>query len=101
MARAVLADNHWKTSMLATQQSQLFLPRRQAEPPGDHIGLGHLLAAAVVNRQFREMLLEDPETALQRGYLGQRFNLSREERERLTSIRAQSLADLAKTITTS
>ena len=87
--------------MLATQQSQLFLPRRQAEPPGDHIGLGHLFAAAVVNRQFREMLLEDPETALQRGYLGQRFNLSREERERLTSIRAQSLADLAKTITTS
>ncbi len=87
--------------MLATQQSQLFLPRSQTEPPGDHIGLGYLFAAAVVNRQFREMLLDDPEAALQRGYLGQRFNLSREERERLTSIRAQSLADLAKTITTS
>ena len=87
--------------MLATQQSQLFLSRRQAEPSGDHIGLGHLFAAAVVNRQFREMLLDDPEAALQRGYLGQRFNLSREERQRLISVRAQSLADLAKTITTS
>ena len=87
--------------MLATQQSQLYLPRRQAEPSGDHIGLSHLFAAAVVNRQFREMLLEDPETALQRGYLGERFELSREDRERLTSVRAQSLADLAKTITTS
>jgi len=87
--------------MLATQQSQLFLSRRQAEPSGDPIGLGHLFAAAVVNRQFREMLLDDPEAALQRGYLGQRFNLSREERQRLISVRAQSLADLAKTITTS
>jgi len=101
MATAALADNHRKTHMLATQQSQLFLPRRQVEPPGERNGLSHLFAAAVVNRQFREMLLEDPETALQRGYLGQRFSLSREERQRLTSIRAQSLADLAKTITTS
>ncbi len=85
--------------MLAIQQGQPFLSRRQAELPGEHIGLGHLFAAAVVNRQFREMLLENPEAALQRGYLGERFELSREERERLTSVRAQSLADLAKTLT--
>ena len=87
--------------MLAVQQSQLFLSPRQVEPPGERNGLGHLFAAAVVNRQFRKMLLEDPETALQRGYLGQSFELSREEHERLISIRARSLADLAKTITAS
>jgi hypothetical protein len=86
--------------MLTTQQGYPFLSRRQVEPPGEHIGLGHLLAAAVVNRQFRKLLLEDPEIALQRGYQGQMFDLSREERERLTSVHAQSLADLAKTIAT-
>ena len=87
--------------MLATQQRQLFLPRRQIEPPGERNGLSHLFAAAVVNRQFREMLLEDPEADLQRGYLGEGFDLSREERDSLTSARAQSLADLAKTLTNS
>jgi len=85
--------------MIAIQQRQLFSSRRQVEPPRERNGLGHLFAAAVVNRQFREMLLENPEAALQRGYLGERFELSREERERLTSVRAQSLADLAKTLT--
>jgi hypothetical protein len=87
--------------MLAVQQSQIFSSRQQTEASGEHSGLGHLFAAAVVNRQFREMLLDDPETALQHGYLGQGFDLSREEHESLTSIRAQSLADLAKTIATS
>jgi hypothetical protein len=86
--------------MLALQQSQSFLSLRQAEPVGERTGLVQLFAAAVVNRQFREMLLEDPEAALQRGYLGERFELSREEHECLTSARVQSLADLAKTVTT-
>lgn len=85
--------------MLAVQQSQPFLSRRHTEP--DRAGLDHLFAAAVVNRQFRKMLLEDPEAALQRGYQGQSFELSRDEHERLTSTRARSLADLARTITAS
>jgi len=85
--------------MLAIQPSQPFLSHRHTEP--DRVGLDHLFAAAVVNRQFCKMLLEDPEAALQRGYQGQNFELSHEERKRLTSIRAQSLADLAKIITTS
>lgn len=87
--------------MIAAQYHQLFSVRSDIEPAGEHSNLGHLFAAAVVNRQFREMLLEDPETALQRGYLGERFELSRDERERLTSVRAHSLADLARTIITS
>ena len=81
--------------MIATHQ---FSSGRQAKPSEGRDGLGHLFAAAIVSRQFREMLLEDPETALQRGYLGERFELSREERDRLTSARARSLADLVKTI---
>ncbi len=85
--------------MIAAQHYHPSFSRRNAEPR-EASRIGHLFAAAVVNRQFREMLLEDPETALQRGYLGERFELSRDERERLTSVRAHSLADLAKLIIT-
>ncbi|RJP54837.1 MAG: hypothetical protein C4583_01590 [Anaerolineaceae bacterium] len=81
--------------MLASQQ---FSSKYRVQSPGLQNGLGHVFAAAVVSRQFREILLEDPETALQRGYLGEKFELSHEERERLTSVRAHSLADLVKTI---
>lgn len=86
--------------MIAVQQSRPFSSQRNVETRGAHSGLGYLFAAAVVNRQFREMLLEDPEAALQCGYLGERFELSRDERERLTSVRAHSLADLARTLIT-
>ena len=84
--------------MIAAQNYHLFSSRRKVELCGEHSNLGYLLSAAVVNRQFRKMLLEDPETALQRGYLGERFELSRDERERLTSVRAHSLADLARSV---
>lgn len=73
-----------------------FLAKSAIQHSDRHDGLNHLLAAAVVSRQFREMLLEDPEAALQKGYLGEQFELSHEEREHLTSTRAQSLADLAR-----
>lgn len=85
--------------MIAFQQRQLFSSRQQVEPHGERNGLSHLFAAAIVNRQLREMLLEDPEAALQRGYLGEDFELSREERKHLTTVHARSLADLAKTFT--
>ena len=63
-----------------------------------HPGLSSVFAAAVVNQNFREMLLSDPEAALQRGYLGRDFALSREETFLIVSINAKSLTDLAKQI---
>ena len=81
--------------MLAMHQT---IQNQQVQQAGGQRGLNHLLAAAVVSRQFREMLLQDPEAALERGYLGEKFELSHEERERLTSVRARSLADLVRTI---
>ena len=36
-------------------------------------GLHRLFAAAIVNNQFRETLLREPEAALANGYLGQPF----------------------------
>ena len=60
--------------------------------------LSRLFAAAVVNQQFCEMLLTNPQEALRKGYLGETFMLTKAERELIISIRARSLADLAREI---
>jgi hypothetical protein len=67
-------------------------------PIADPGGLNRLFAAAVVSRQFRDMLLKNPEEALRNGYLGETFSLTKEERDLLASIRADSLTDLAKQV---
>lgn len=61
-------------------------------------GLSRVFAAAVVSRQFCQMLLQDPQTALQNGYLGESFKLSDQERDLIVSIRAVSLSDLARQV---
>jgi hypothetical protein len=97
MAMAVRADNRERRDgKLIMLLSHPFSTKSQVQHSDGHDGLNHLLSAAVVSRQFREMLLEDPEAALRKGYLGEQFELSHEEREHLTSTRAQSLADLAR-----
>lgn len=62
-------------------------------------GLGEysrLIAAAVVSEKFRQNLLQNPGQALALGYRGEKFNLAKEERARIVSIRASSLSDFAK-----
>jgi len=86
--------------MIAGQTTPIYLSRYALDiHPANSSGLGHLFAAAIVNRQFCKTLLEQPETALKNGYLGEAFELSTEDRERVTSAGAQSLVDLAKTVT--
>jgi len=75
------------------------LPLSVAESPRNYVGLSKLFEAAVVNRQFCQLLLRHPETALQQGYLGNAFDLSTEERTLIISIRASSLSDLAQQVT--
>ncbi len=55
-----------------------------------------LIAAAVVNKQFRKKLLENPALALASGYGGEDFHLGGEERARVTAIRAASLPEFAR-----
>ena len=62
----------------------------------DRAELSRLLATAVVNRQFCQQLLNDPDTALQNGYQGEPFLLTQEEQALILSIRADSLTDLAQ-----
>ncbi|MBI2333500.1 MAG: hypothetical protein HYU84_15320 [Chloroflexi bacterium] len=61
-------------------------------------GLNRVFAAAVVNRQFCEMLLKNPREALQKGYLGEMFILTPEEVSLIASIRADTLSDLARQV---
>ncbi|MFZ1043320.1 MAG: hypothetical protein WCA79_17015 [Anaerolineales bacterium] len=67
-------------------------------PQDSRIGLNSVLAAAVVNRNFRETLLRNPEAALGQGYLGKGFSLSPKETSLILSLNATSLADLARQI---
>jgi hypothetical protein len=55
-----------------------------------------ILTAAVVNVNFRNLLLSNPGLAIRNGYNGEAFHLGKDEAERLSAIRAASLAEFAK-----
>ena len=59
-----------------------------------------IISAAVINRQFRKMLLQDPVKAIANGYSGERFDINSDEKNRLASIKASSLADFAAQLST-
>jgi len=60
-----------------------------------HQECSRILSAAVINIQFRKLLLSNPGKAIDNGYGGEMFNLAREEKKRVEAIRATSLADFA------
>jgi hypothetical protein len=86
---------------MATPQTyqNFVLPLKVVETPRTNTGLSKLFEAAVVNNQFCQLLLNQPEAALQQGYLGEVFDLSSEEQALIISIRAKSLPELAKQVT--
>ena len=57
--------------------------------------ISRLLAAAVINKSFRDLLLKDPAQALIQGYQDQDFQLNSDERNLILSIQAENLSDLA------
>ena len=61
-------------------------------------GLSRVFAAAVVNRQFCDMLLKNPQEALRKGYLGETFTLTPEENALIASVHADTLSDLARQV---
>lgn len=81
--------------------SQTFLTTRPitlTSKPNNSSQLSRVFAAAIINQQFCDMLLQNPDQALQNGYLGEAFSLSKEEQDLIVSIRAESLSDLAKQV---
>ena len=67
-----------------------------ASDPMTGKGLSRLLTAAVVNREFCNLLLSDPAIAVANGYNGEPFDLAADVQEMIFSIRATSLADFAE-----
>jgi len=86
---------------MATPQTyqKFVLPIGIVETQKTDTGLNKLFAAAIVNNQFCQLLLDHPEVALQQGYFGDSFDLSPEEQALIISIRAKSLPDLAQQVT--
>jgi hypothetical protein len=60
-----------------------------------HPEYSRILSAAVINRQFRNLLLNDPNQAVSRGFNGESFDLSSKEKDDLSSLKGLSLADFA------
>jgi len=65
---------------------------RHQEVPREY---GRILSAAVISAQFRQLLLSNPGMAVSAGFAGEKFQLDNEDRNRLTAIRATTLADFA------
>ncbi len=65
---------------------------RDPHPSG---GISRLLAAAVINQGFRDLLLTHPDQALAEGYHEEEFPLDFNEKNLVISIRADSLSDFA------
>ena len=61
--------------------------------------ISRLLAAAVINKRFRDLLLSDPARALAEGFHGETFQLTGDQRALILSIRAEKLSDFALQLT--
>jgi hypothetical protein len=72
-----------------------FPSRTQTKSRATSSEYSRILSAAVINSKFREMLLNDPAKAIANGYSGEKFDLDREDKNRLSAIRATSLAEFA------
>ncbi len=68
------------------------------KPSVTRTALHRLFAAAIVSDQFRTTLLREPEEALAKGYLGQTFPLTDQEKKIIKTIRAENLTDFAQKV---
>jgi hypothetical protein len=76
------------------RRSQPSVPNEKAWTGSQEIS--RLLTAAVVSRKFCQLLLADPLLAMRSGYNGETFQLSADEANLLSSIRATTLRDFAE-----
>ena len=86
-----------KTRYFSTSSNYKQNGRTTLNPSG---GISRLLAAAVINQGFRNLLLTRPAQALTQGYFGEEFALDRDEINLVLSLQAKDLTELAQQITT-
>lgn len=66
------------------------------EKPHTTAEYSRILTAAVVNKRFCNALLKNPALALANGFCGEKFNLTKEEKNQILSIQAASLEEFAQ-----
>jgi hypothetical protein len=84
--------------MITPQTFRTTRPVTLTSKPSHSSQISRVFAAAIVNQQFCELLLQNPNQALRNGYFGETFSLSKEEQDLIVSIRAESLSDLARQV---
>ncbi len=57
--------------------------------------ISRIVSAAVINKHFCSELLADPSSAISRGYCGEPFSLTAEQKSRIGMIRENSLEGFA------
>jgi hypothetical protein len=82
------------TTYSRDRRSQPPAPREKSWTCSQEIS--RMLTAAVVSRKFCQLLLADPLLAMRSGYNGETFQLSADETNLLSSIRATTLRDFAE-----
>jgi hypothetical protein len=82
--------------MVLTTTSNIFLSTSYQPDQARYGEISRLLSAALVDRQFCNLLLTRPDIALTNGYSGESFHLSSKERQFFLSAKSVSLTDLAE-----
>ena len=78
--------------------STQYTVRQSRQHPGAS-DISRLLSAAVINKNFRNLLLSDPARALREGFSGEQFHLEEADRALILSIQAQNLKEFATQLT--
>lgn len=60
--------------------------------------VNRVLSAAIVSKTFREALILDPAQAINKGFMGESFVLTSQDRQMLQAIHAETLEDFASQI---
>jgi hypothetical protein len=76
--------------------SRTFLPVSNQLDQGKDGEMSRLLSAALVDRQFCDLLLNKPALALAKGYNGESFLLSNRDRQFVLASKSASITDFAK-----
>ncbi len=87
--------------MNSIQMNTTSTHHRFVTAPSAKVGqeISRLITAAVVNKNFCNLLLNNPAEAIASGYNGESFFLASDEQELIFSIHAVSLADFAMQLT--
>jgi hypothetical protein len=84
--------------MITTKELQFPVSLAVYPSPEDQLEISRLMAAAIVNPSFCQQLLFDPELAIELGYQDETFILSDAARYLVSSIHADTVAEMAQQI---